>query len=124
MQLITRYWQTINIVSVLLYPFSLIYCALVSIRRVLYRVGLFNSYQASMPVIVVGNIYIGGNGKTPFVIWLVKQLKSAGYKPAIVSRGYGAINDKTNEFPFPRQVNLQQYRQLFSDEPVLICQST
>ena len=51
MQLITRYWQTINIISVLLYPFNLIYCALVSIRRVLYRVGLFNSYQASMPVI-------------------------------------------------------------------------
>lgn len=124
MQLITRYWQTINIISILLYPLSLFYCSVVSIRRVLYHSGLFNSYQAAIPVIVVGNIYIGGNGKTPFVIWLVNQLKAAGYKPAIVSRGYGAVKDNSNEFPFPRQVNLQQNRQLFSDEPILIYQST
>lgn len=121
---LTNYWQTINIVSVLLSPVSLLYCSLVVMRRWMYQVGLLRSYQSSLPIIVVGNIYIGGNGKTPFVIWLVKQLKSAGYKPGIVSRGYGALIDKNTDLAFPRQVNLQQDQLLFSDEPVLIQQST
>ena len=124
MKSITQYWQTINIVSILLFPLSLIFCLLVVIRRHLYRIGLLKTYQAAIPIIVVGNIYIGGNGKTPFVIWLVKQLKSVGYKPAIVSRGYGASNSQSTNNPFPRRVNLQQNRELFSDEPVLIHQAT
>lgn len=124
MQPITHYWQTINIVSILLSPLSLIVCFLIYIRRWMYHFGLLRSYKASIPIIVVGNIYIGGNGKTPFVIWLVNQLKSAGYKPGIVSRGYGAVNDDSLNMPFPRQVSLQQNHQLFSDEPLLIFQNT
>ncbi|MCU7836024.1 MAG: tetraacyldisaccharide 4'-kinase [gamma proteobacterium symbiont of Taylorina sp.] len=117
-------WQTINIISLILSPLSLIFCVLVSIRRLFYRTGLLNSYTSSLPVIVVGNIYIGGSGKTPFVIWLVKQLKMAGFKPGIVSRGYGALNDKKSNCPFPRLVNQQQNPQLFADEPLLIHQQT
>ena len=124
MKSITGYWQTINPVSILLFPISLVFCFLVILRRQLYRIGLLSSYKASIPIIVVGNIYIGGNGKTPFVIWLVNQLKLSGYKPAIVSRGYGALNEQSAKIPFPRLVNLQQNHQLFSDEPLLIYKST
>jgi len=119
-----RYWQTINLISIILSPLSLIFCILVSIRRRLYQMSLLRSYRSSLPVIVVGNIYIGGNGKTPFVIWLVNQLKKSGYKPGVVSRGYGAQDDNNLDFPFPRQVNQQQNPQLFSDEPLLIHQRT
>ena len=123
MKKISNYWQTINPVSIALAPLSLLFCTLVFVRRFLYRMGLIQSYNSRLPVIVAGNIYIGGNGKTPFVIWLAKQLKKAGYKPGIVSRGYGA-RDHKNDPGWPRQVSLQQDWQLFGDEPMLIYQST
>ncbi len=119
MKPITHYWQNLNIVSVSLFPISLLFCFLVSIRRIFYRYGLFKSSTSSVPVIVVGNIYIGGNGKTPFVVWLVEQLKLAGYRPGVVSRGYGARKGS-----WPRQVNLKQEVLLFGDEPFLIHKST
>ena len=121
---ITAYWQTINIVSIILAPLSLFFCLLVFIRRQGYRLKFFKSTAFNIPVIVVGNIYIGGNGKTPFVIWLVKQLKKAGYKPAIVSRGYGATGEKKSGIGWPRLVNSQDEQSLFGDEPLIIHQST
>lgn len=123
MKKLSAYWQTINLVSIALSPLSLLFCTVVFLRRFSYRIGLIPSRTSRLPVIVVGNIYIGGNGKTPFVIWLAGQLKKAGYKPGIVSRGYGASCKKTDP-DWPRQVNLQQNRQLFGDEPLLIYQST
>lgn len=127
MKSITHYWQNLNYVSLTLAPFSLLFCFLVTLRRFFYRVGLFKTSLSPLPVIVVGNIYIGGNGKTPFVIWLAEQLKEAGYKPGIVSRGYGASADgssPTEGSSWPRRVDLQQDVQLFGDEPFLIHQST
>ena len=94
------------------------------LRRQAYRLKFFKSTVVNIPIIVVGNIYIGGNGKTPFVIWLVKQLQQAGYKPAIVSRGYGAISEKESGIGWPRLVNSQDEPSLFADEPLLIYQST
>ena len=120
MKSISHYWQTLNFVSLTLAPLSFFFCFLVFLRRVFYRIshrlGLFKS-SSRLPVIVVGNIYIGGNGKTPFVIWLVEQLKQAGYKPGVVSRGYGAAAQGPS---WPRLVDLQQNIQLFGDEPFLI----
>jgi len=124
MKPITHYWQTINPVSFLLAPISFLFCLLVSIRRLLYKNGLLKSQSSSIPVIVVGNIYIGGNGKTPFVIWLVGQLKKAGYRPAVVSRGYGACKESHAEsLAWPRQVELQRDIKWYGDEPVLIHRS-
>ncbi len=123
MKSITHYWHSINPVSIALAPVSYFFCLLVSLRRLLYCKGIIKSCAASVPVIVVGNIYIGGNGKTPFVIWLVEQLQQAGYKPAVVSRGYGAIA-QAEGFPWPRLVDRQQDTQLYGDEPFLIHQVT
>lgn len=123
MKKLSHYWQTINLVSIALSPLSLLFCTMVFLRRFSYRIGLIQSRTSRLPVIVVGNIYIGGNGKTPFVIWLARQLKKAGYKPGVVSRGYGA-SDKKDDPGWPRQVNPDQDRQLFGDEPMLIYLST
>jgi tetraacyldisaccharide 4'-kinase len=121
---ITHYWQSINFVSISLLPISLLFCLLAMFRRLLYRVSLLKSSHSKIPLIVVGNIYIGGNGKTPFVIELVKQLQQAGYTPAIVSRGYGALNEQECDLEWPRKVNLKQPPAFFGDEPYLIHYAT
>lgn len=122
MKPVTAYWQKLNIVSIALAPVSFFYCALIYLRRRLYALGLLPVYRSSLPVIIVGNIYIGGNGKTPLVIELVCQLQKLGYRPGVVSRGYGAQGD-TVSAPFPRRVSGNDVR-LFGDEPVVIHQAT
>ncbi len=76
----------------LLRPFSVLFGALVALRRACYRVGLLRSGSAGVPVIVVGNISAGGTGKTPLVLWLVGELQLLGWRAGIVSRGYGAAH--------------------------------
>jgi len=73
----------------LLIPLSLLFGLLVSLRRACYRLGVFRVERLSVPVIVVGNLNVGGSGKTPLTIALVQWLRQAGYTPGIVSRGYG-----------------------------------
>ena len=93
--LIERFWyQPPRWYHILLSPMSWLYRAIIVFRRFLYRVGFFSRYKASVPVIVVGNITVGGTGKTPFVMGLVEALKEKGHSPGVVSRGYGAY-DKT-----------------------------
>lgn len=72
----------------LLLPFAFIYHLIINIRKLCYRLGVFKTTKFSVPIIVVGNISVGGTGKTPLVIWLVEFLKDQGYKPGVVSRGY------------------------------------
>lgn len=66
-----------------------LFAGVVTIRTKLYELGLFKTHKLKVPVIVIGNITAGGGGKTPMVIWLVEHLKQLGYKPGVVSRGYG-----------------------------------
>lgn len=73
----------------LLIPLSLVFGVLVWLRRVFYRIGVFRVEHLPVPVIVVGNLNVGGSGKTPLTIALVQWLRQAGYAPGIVSRGYG-----------------------------------
>jgi tetraacyldisaccharide 4'-kinase len=83
-----RYWYSINLLTILLWPLSLLYGAAVTLRRLAYRWGVLRSRHVDVPVIVVGNITVGGTGKTPLVIRLATVLREAGYRPGIISRGY------------------------------------
>jgi tetraacyldisaccharide 4'-kinase len=72
-----------------LMPLSFAYGAAAGTRRFLYVEGLRKSTHVSLPVIVVGNLSVGGTGKTPLVCWLVARLAALGFKPGVVTRGYG-----------------------------------
>tara|TARA_R110001592_G_scaffold291131_1_gene560384 strand:+ start:18897 stop:19913 length:1017 start_codon:yes stop_codon:yes gene_type:complete len=88
--IITKAWYQGAIWLYLLWPLSLIYYAVISIRKFFYRLGLFKVHSVKVPVVVVGNITVGGTGKSPLVCHLVESLREKGFNPGIVSRGYGA----------------------------------
>ena len=75
--------------SLWLAPFSLLYGGLIGFRSLLYRMGLRHRVRMKVPVVVVGNLTVGGTGKTPLVAWLSMKLSAVGMRVAIVSRGYG-----------------------------------
>ncbi|MCR4332528.1 MAG: tetraacyldisaccharide 4'-kinase, partial [Sulfuricaulis sp.] len=70
MHWLEQHWYRFTPVSLLLLPVSWLYCLLMVLRRWFYRMGIFSSVRLPVPVIVVGNITVGGTGKTPLVIWL------------------------------------------------------
>ena len=84
-----------------------------------YQSGKKRAYKAPVPVVVVGNITAGGNGKTPVVVWLVEQLQQLGFKPGVVSRGYGA---KAPHYPLILDDNTPAKH--CGDEPKLIYRRT
>ena len=88
-QLANRLWYDHHPLSCLLLPFSWLYRVLIFLRRLLYSSGLIAMHKVAAPVIVVGNISVGGAGKTPLVIWLAAFLENQGYRPGIISTGYG-----------------------------------
>ncbi|MEE8057448.1 MAG: tetraacyldisaccharide 4'-kinase [Pseudomonadales bacterium] len=98
-----------------LLPLSYLYHGLSSLRRGLYLSGLLQRWKPPVPVIMVGNITVGGTGKTPLVIALVNVLQEAGYKPGIVSRGYGS---KAPFYPF--LVSADKSPEHCGDEPLLM----
>lgn len=112
-----RYWYSINPVALLLWPLSLLFCGAVALRRLAYRTGLLKRFKMKVPVIVVGNLNVGGTGKTPLTIRLVEVLREAGYRPGIVSRGYSG-KSRT----WPRKVEPDSNPFEVGDEPVLIAQ--
>ncbi len=73
----------------LLWPLSLLYRALIAARRALYALGIFSSHQLPVPVIVVGNVVLGGAGKTPTTLALLTHLQGRGWRPGVISRGHG-----------------------------------
>lgn len=95
-------------------PLSLIFALLVQLRRVLYRSGWLRVERLPVPVIVVGNLTVGGSGKTPLTIALAHWLQQAGYSPGIVSRGYGGSATE------PMPVMPDSDPALTGDEPVLL----
>lgn len=111
-------WTRITWLTVLLLPLSWLFRAGVALRRAAYRAGWLRSVRLPVPVIVVGNISVGGTGKTPLVIWLAAQLKLAGYTPGIVSRGYGGSARA------PRAVAADDDPAQCGDEPVLLARHT
>jgi len=97
-----------------LLPFSWLFGLLSGLRRWLYGTGLLRSPELPLPVVVVGNINVGGTGKTPIVAWLADQLTACGHRPGIVSRGYGGAPGRQ-----PRLV-LGSDAAEYGDEPVLL----
>ncbi len=113
-EVLARAWQHRGMLAWLLLPLSLLYRALVAVRRGLYACGLLKQAVMPVPVVVVGNLFVGGTGKTPLVIWLAGELRARGFRPGVISRGYGANVDKVievSERSLPSEVG---------DEPLLI----
>lgn len=117
--MIERIWSGRSALYLLLLPFSLLYGLIASVIRLSYRLGLRRAWRAPVPVVVVGNLTAGGNGKTPVVIWLVEQLQQRGLRVGVVSRGYGG---KASHYPLVLAAATST--QEAGDEPVLIAQRT
>lgn len=119
MRLIEKVWfqkhQAKWILVPLLLPFTLLFWIVTKIRRLSYRAGILQSIKVDKPVMVVGNIGVGGNGKTPVVILLVNLCKSLGLKPGVISRGYGG-----NAPHYPYKLNNTSTADVAGDEPFLI----
>ncbi|WP_024929652.1 tetraacyldisaccharide 4'-kinase [Methylophilus sp. OH31] len=111
-----RQWQINGWAQCLLLPLSWLFALLAAGRRYGYHIGLFSSQALPVPVIIVGNISVGGVGKTPLVIYLAQQLRDAGYVPGILSRGYGGQHRG--------EVRPESEPALCGDEPVLIARRT
>lgn len=100
----------------LLWPFSWLFGVLTACRRLAYRRGWLASTALPVPVIVVGNISVGGTGKTPFTLWLCRWLQQQGHRPGIISRGYGA------DIKAPTLVRASDAAAAVGDEPLLLAQ--
>ncbi len=109
-----RQWDSLGFWHVLLIPLSGLFWLLSGLRRLCYRIGLLRSYKLPVPVVVVGNISVGGTGKTPLVIWLAEALKRKGFSPAIISRGYGGSSSSVMD------VHADSDPTMVGDEPVLL----
>jgi tetraacyldisaccharide 4'-kinase len=114
---IEYFWYRKRPAHLLLVPLSLLFAAASALRRLAYRLKWLPAQRVSVPVVVVGNITVGGTGKTPFVIWLVQMLQRNGYRPGIVTRGYGGSETLQEVLPAsdPKEAG---------DEPVLLSRRT
>jgi len=119
MKSLDQYWNNINIISIVLLPLSALFYLISQLRKFFYQAGVLASYKSPVPVIVVGNISVGGTGKTPLIIELVKQLQALGKKPGVISRGYGGAANH-----WPQIVNEKSSAKIVGDEPQLIFQRT
>ena len=111
---LTAHWERFTPISALLSPLSLVFRAAIGLRRAAYASGIAPVHRLPVPVIVVGNVTAGGTGKTPVVLWLAHQLRVRGYRPGIVSRGYGGTHAA------PHRVTPDSDPYAFGDEPVLL----
>ncbi len=85
---IEQYWYRSSPLHLILLPISWLFGALSALRRLLYRSHTLKSFRLPVPVVIVGNISVGGTGKTPLTLAIAEQLKKNGYSPIIISRGY------------------------------------
>jgi tetraacyldisaccharide 4'-kinase len=97
-------------------PFAWVFASIVRCRRFLYQRNLLAVFDSKIPVIVVGNLTVGGNGKTPLVIAIAEHLQNQGFKIGIVSRGY------KGDHRSPMRVNSQSDASMVGDEPLMMAQ--
>jgi tetraacyldisaccharide 4'-kinase len=113
-----HHWYRLSALSLALWPASLLYRLLVALRRFAYRSGVLPAVRLPVAVIVVGNLVVGGTGKTPLVLWLAATLKENGRKPGIVSRGY------RGSAAAPMAVDAASPVALVGDEPLLLARAS
>jgi tetraacyldisaccharide 4'-kinase len=109
-----RHWYRRGPIAWLLWPASLVFSIIVFVRRLLYGLRLLPSAHPGIPVIVVGNLTVGGSGKTPLVLWIAQFLKLKGWSPALVSRGYGGSAGA------PRAATVADEAEQVGDEPIVL----
>ena len=112
------WYSKFSLFSFALLPFSILFYVLIKVRLYLYDYDLLHKYTSGKPSIIVGNLTVGGSGKTPFVIWLAKYLSAMGLKVGVVSSGYKAM------LKTPVLVNEKSNPNLVGDEAVLIAKQT
>ncbi|MDP2560281.1 tetraacyldisaccharide 4'-kinase [Psychrobium sp. 1_MG-2023] len=115
---IERAWYKGHPVIWILWPLMQLYKLVTSLRRLLYKLGIKKRITLPVPVIVVGNITVGGNGKTPVVVWLAKLLTEQGFNVGVISRGYGGQSRE------PLIVRVNTSAEVCGDEPKLIVNQT
>ncbi|SDV49423.1 tetraacyldisaccharide 4'-kinase [Chitinasiproducens palmae] len=111
---VQREWQRRGLFAYSLLPAAWLFGAIAAARRCAFRHGWLTRHRLPVPVVVVGNVTVGGTGKTPTVVALSKALAAAGHRPGVVSRGYGARIDR------PRLVDATADARDVGDEPLLI----
>ncbi len=111
-----RHWYRITALHLVLLPVSWLFGALAATRRALYRYNIFTRTQLNIPVVIVGNISVGGTGKTPLTLALAAQLIAHGKQPLIISRGYGGTSLE------PQAVTPSSTAAQVGDEPLLMAQ--
>jgi tetraacyldisaccharide 4'-kinase len=119
MERLQHHWYRLSPLHLLLFPASLVFRALAATRRFLYRSRILASVKLPVPVVVVGNISVGGTGKTPLTLWLAQQLIDNGWHPGIISRGY---TKASGEMPTLHEVSSEDAADEVGDEPLLMAQ--
>lgn len=107
-------WHDGHVLFRLLLPLGWLFRGIAGLRRLAYARGWLSAWRAPVPVIVIGNITVGGTGKTPLTLALVGRLQEAGWRPGIVSRGYGGEAD------YPARVGVDSLASVVGDEPLLL----
>lgn len=100
-------------------PLACLYRRIVEHRRARFLAGRTETWRAPVPVIVVGNITVGGTGKTPLILWLIEHCRARGLRVGVVSRGYGAAPPA-----FPWRVRAGQSAAIAGDEPLMLVERT
>ena len=111
------YKPALTPLTMALAPLAVVFGAGVAARRALFRAGVLQPQRLPVPVVVIGNITVGGSGKTPLTIALATELAARGWRPGIVSRGYGA--SATHARPVPRGASARDV----GDEPLLLART-
>lgn len=114
----TGIWLKRGVAALALLPVGLLFALLSKLRRTAYRIGLIATVRLPVPVVVIGNIIVGGAGKTPLTLLLAQQLTATGRKPGIVSRGYGGNSNAA------RKVGAGATASAVGDEPMLLALRT
>src|SRR4030095_3898367 len=98
---LTAAWYSprLTLLTLAFAPLTPVFVAALALRRTLYRAGVLASQRLPVPVAVVGNLTVGGSGKTPLLAALARELAAGGWHPGIVSRGYGRRDEQGDSAP-------------------------